>query len=130
MSKLNKLAGRLLIEQLDVSDLRGDMLNTLNDKASQIHRYARALGFDSDTVYITDPTETPLFTRVEMQLGKNNRYANSQVTSVTIYDNDDVVVELPLAVSTDLGIQNYYKFSNLNEVAKMLRQLRKSILQK
>lgn len=129
MSSLKQLLNKVLSEE-DVSDLKGDILNSLNDKASQLYRYSRALGFETDVVYITDVNENPNFTKIEMQLGKNDRYVNSQIASITVYDGDDIVVELPLAVAVDLGKQNYYKFSTLRDTANMLRELRQSILEK
>lgn len=129
MSSLKQLLNKVLSEE-DVSDLKGDILNSLNDKASQLYRYSRALGFETDVVYITDVNENPNFTKIELQLGKNDRYINSQIASITVYDGDDIVVELPLAVAVDLGKQNYYKFSTLRDTANMLRELRQSILEK
>jgi len=94
-----KLEARGKIEKDESEHLR-----IVRRVADKVIERANEHGFLAELISTGDVHEHPLV--VEIQVGKNRLFVQSQWITVTIYDSDDMTVELPDETATLLGRGN------------------------
>lgn len=106
-----------------VAKIRSRATRLLNQKAYSILGFAEALDLDGDITEATDSNQAV----IEIQFGNNKLFKKSQVASVTIYDGDDYVIELPAAISMLLDISNHKKIKNLRDTKTYIKKLKSQL---
>lgn len=115
----------LILQEGKVAKARSAAIRNLSKYAKNISNTFDDMGINTD---IVDASVDNPVAVVELQFGRNDVFKSSQVVNVTIYDNDDFSVELPVALSLHLGIDgNYQKFTNLRSTKRFLKQLHKKV---
>jgi hypothetical protein len=92
----------------------------LRDLTQRIVNRAEEMGLPAEVTRTGDDEHAHPFI-VEIQAGKNERFPESQVVQVTVYDSDDIAVELPLDIAEKIDAQNYQKFKNPTDVVNVMR---------
>jgi hypothetical protein len=117
----------LLYTESDVTAARGDILNTVNDLATQIAQQVGpkaggGLGFPPPQVdTTTDPSNPAL---VYIEAGRNVIEPSPQTITVTIYSDDDISIEMPALLTRRLNVHDYYHLRTLADVVKALTKVR------
>lgn len=93
--------------------------------ADRIVKRAAECGFPAELVSSGDVHSHPFV--VEIQVGKNRLFQQSQWISVTIYDTDDLSVELPNEIAALLGRGNTIVKDKPSALAGVLGSLEKKI---
>lgn len=109
-----------------ISKSRSKSIRLLNKRLHEILIFTKDIGLEAEPLEASDNMQY-LFSRLDIQLGHNKLFKKSQVMSVTIYDVDDCTVELPVAVSIVLDIDNYKKIRGLREIKVFLKNLKSKL---
>ena len=105
-----------------ISKSRSKSIRFLNKRAKEILNYVADFKFETDIIGATDNMQY-LYSRIDIQFGRNKLFKNSQVVSVTIYDVDDCTIEVPVAVAIVLDVDNYKKLKGLRTIKLFLKEL-------
>ncbi len=110
----------IVFSEGQVSSAKTEMIRTLNNAAMKIGDKAEAFGLKPDVFTIDDVTEIANATSVTIQFGQNKHFKLSQSVEFTVYDSDDIVVEVPIAMSKKFDIPPYHPMSDVSEALKLL----------
>jgi len=118
---ISKMLHKIISEGL-ISKSRSKSIRFLNKRAKEILNYVADFKLETDIIDATDSMQY-LYSRIDIQFGRNKLFKNSQVVSVTIYDVDDCTIEVPVAVAVVLDVDNYKKLKGLRAVKLFLKEL-------
>lgn len=116
MPKIESIFEKMLAEGM-VARARTSAVKRLNKQVYNIEKMFRSKGLD---VEVDEADVSDFSSRIEVQFGLNKKFKKSQIVSITIYDVDDYLVELPAAVAISIGSENYSKFSDLRKTKRYL----------
>lgn len=113
---------RWLIDEALVAKSKQDIIALLNQIVTRVSRVAEASGFETEPVFVDDIRDYFKAGRVEIQVGRNNMFEGPQTIDITIYDDDDIAVTIPTAVSEKFNIPTNNSFRSVESVIDFIKK--------
>jgi len=108
-----------------VAAARDDIINVINDAATQIAEAVQEMGFPKPVVEFTDDGTTPAV--LNIQAGQNDLFQEKQTIAVAVHGDSEFKMELPAGFATALNLSDFYPQRSADEVVERLQEIRASM---
>lgn len=102
---------------------RNALRQTLNYVAQQIGTNARRQGLDTEVYLLKDVTEDSKQAVIEIQLGHNALFNDSQVAEVVVFDEDNIRINLPVSLANVFNFKEANFFKSVSDVVTFLDRI-------
>jgi len=112
-----------MINEGSVTNLKAQIMDTINGVASKIALFVHGSGFKVDAHYLEDIDDNIKSVLLEIQLGGRAAFPNSEVAKVEVYDDDNIKLLLSDNLARAFQVDNFHSFGTADEANALLGKI-------